>query len=125
MDRYQIARKSPESIVYRCNTTTLPSKITNVMKRCIYDRAIFDINNLNESSVNSALVKLSKEINVPVIIDSLQRSRILSISYGRGVFYHLSNFESIPANLICYWDMDPSTVTPVRPLLILRKGVKE
>jgi len=82
--------------------------------------------NLQNALVDSAVVNVSKELRVPIVVSSDKVARSLSISQNHRKIYTI---ESLPSNqlfVICYWDVNPSDLPEeVTSMLTIRKKVEE
>jgi hypothetical protein len=117
MGRYQILRKlsNIKPIAYRFKSSNSINVVSNYIKKCITDKVSFDANNINTIILDPALVKVSKELDVPIVTGSEDMANIFSITHDIKV-YSINNIPLTVPEVICYWDV---TTKPKNVFIIL------
>ena len=95
MTRYQIAinQNAPSPCAYRFKPSRSMTRVLAYMKRCIDDGVMFDATGIKETTLDSAVIALSKELKIPIITGSGRAAKLLSIIYGHNEVFPI---ESIP-----------------------------
>ena len=115
--RYQIALKNALKLkptAYRFQFTNSLLRVCDYMKRCIVDEVMFDSSNINYNILDSALIRLTKEINehspIAIVTASESNARILSITWGFKKIYSVNAVPDTASSVICYWDLDRNKI---------------
>ena len=123
MDRYKIALNSPDilssKIFFKSSNNVI--NIYDNLKTCIEDNLILRAGNLNLSVLDSAVIKISKEYGVPIIVGNENIATILSVSYSYQKVY---TPETIPEKFfsgICYFVKASNLPEKLEPFLIVEK----
>lgn len=97
MKRYDFLLDKKESIpsFYRFNSTNSVATILKYMRTCLRNKLGLDGTNLNMELLESALMLLSKEKGIPVIVNLATTAKILSITYNCPVY----SKDNIPNNI--------------------------
>jgi len=109
-------------MAYRFKASGSMSRVLSYMKKCMEDGMVLDADEIPESALDAAVVKLSKESDVPIIVTSQVDAHLLSISQShRRVFM----FDDLPKKFpyaIYYINIDDAqSLADPKPLLVVRK----
>jgi len=110
MNRYQIASASTKSNKYSFKPSQSVVVIYEYMKICVSDHAIFNSSNMREALIDAALVKLSRETDIPIIVWSRNKSKLMSIAYSYKYIYDLNSLPDKYVNIIAYKVLTPNNL---------------
>jgi hypothetical protein len=126
MNRYQIAvnNNRTDQPVFHFSATGNPKKVLKYLNYCIAKRGIFLADNIPLGVIDTALVDLSRDSQIPIITKDESEAEILSITMS---YYHVYPLSEIPekiagARVICC-DF-PASLLPkhLKPLLVILYG---
>jgi hypothetical protein len=122
MNRYQIAsHKNIKPLAYRFKPSNSVNRIVDYMKKCVADKVDFEANNIKPETLDSALIKLSKDIGFPIIVDSESTERAMRMAYGTKKIFSLKTMPNI-FNVICYYDVDKRKLSDRNVVLKIIRG---
>jgi hypothetical protein len=123
MDRYQIALGTPKSSVtgYIFKPSKSAKKVLAYMRQCIQDEKEFYAVNIDNSTLDMAMVLLSQEVDVPILVKSENAARSMSVAYSHKRVYHKGNFPSMYSYALFHPDVDRKSVGNVKPFLLIRR----
>ena len=124
MDRYQIALGIPKSSVigYTFKPSKSSKKVLAYMRQCVQDEKEFFAINIDNSTLDMAMVLLSQEVDVPILVNSESSARSMSVAYSHKRVYHKGNFPSMYSYAIFHPDVDRKSVKDIKPFLLIRKA---
>jgi hypothetical protein len=123
MNRYQFLKKNTEEpIAYCFKSTNSVLKTFAYMKKCIQDSVMFQADNIQESVLHQALIKLSRMKNVPIITESKEIAQRLSIAYSYDRIYSVKDIPRKYGWAIYYWDINNERVPETETFLVIRKN---
>jgi len=128
MDRFQLAirKHNARPIAYRFKPTSSVNKLCLCLKKCIEDGVIFDAIDIQNGILDAAVVRIGKETNTPILVDSENVARSLSIAHSYKMVFSLDKDQKFPylkyPYALYYTDKLPlqDTNSP-KPLLIIQK----
>jgi len=106
MDRYQVAVKA----VNKKRSFSFPDTISAIrtakyVKYCIVHEGIFNAKNIPQSTLDPAVVKIGKELNSPIIVQTKKDAQVLSMAYSYARIYSL---DEIPEDIYAiYYNCKP------------------
>jgi hypothetical protein len=115
VDRYQIARKEiTKTGLYRFPSTSNISQIVRYIDYCRKNEASFMADNIAVAVLETALIKVSKHICIPVLVRDLEQARLLSTVYSYRPIYSIEGLNSYPSFslAICYNCEPPKNIKP-------------
>ena len=124
MDRYQIALGLPNSSIlgYCFKPTRSSKKALSFMKQCIQDEKEMYIVGMDNSTLDMAMVLLSQEVDVPILVNTEAEARSMSVAYSHKRVYHKGNFPSTYSYAIFHPDVDRKSVKDIKPFLLIRRA---
>lgn len=109
MNRYQIAKINNKTVsVYVFQPSRNVAVIYDYLKMCIRDNVSFDSKGMREGLLDVALIKLSREVNRPVVVWSEQKMKIMSIVNSYNNIFTLSSLPDKYHQVIDYKSHVPS-----------------
>jgi uncharacterized protein YehS (DUF1456 family) len=128
MDRFQLAirKHNAKPIAYRFKSTSSLNKLCSYLKKCIEDGVIFDAKDVQSGILDAAIVRIGKETNTPILVDSDKIARSLSIAHSYKMVYSLEkeqkfSYIKYPYALYYMEQLPLQDVNSPKPLLIIQK----
>ena len=125
MDRYQIAVGLPRSnsniTGYAFKPSRSTKKIVAYMKKCAQDHKEFFATGIPTSALDMALILLSQEMDVPILVNNAKEARSLSVAYSHKKIYHPDNFPFMDNYAIFHPDLNRKSAGSIKPILLIRR----
>jgi hypothetical protein len=123
MDRYQIAIGVPKSnvLAYVFKPSRSAKKVLSFMRRCVQDEKEFLALDIDMATLNMAMVLLSREVDVPILVNTESEAQSLSMAYSHKRVYHKGNFPALDSYAIFHPEVDRNTIKDIKPLLLIRR----
>jgi len=126
MNRYQIAVNSnrTDQPIFHFPTTQNYKKVLKYLNYCIAKKGIFLADNIPLGVIDTAIVDLSRDSQIPIITKTESEAEILSISMSYYHVYPLTDLpEKIAGSRVICCDF-PASLLPnyLRPLLVILYG---
>ena len=128
MDRFQMAirKHNAKPIAYRFKSTSSVNKLCSYLKKCIEDGVIFDAKDVPNGILDAAVVRIGKETNTPVLVDSDKTARSLSIAHSYKMVFSLDKDQKFsylryPYALYYTEKLPLQDTDSPKPLLIIQK----
>lgn len=93
--------------MYNFRPSNSAIRVGDYMKKCIKDRVIFNGSNIASAILDSAIIRLSKEYKVPVIVGAKDEAQILIIGHDYKYIYSVDSIPSFAHEVICYSNRKP------------------
>lgn len=91
------------------------------MKKCVQDKKEFYATGIPTSALDMALIILSQEMDVPILVNNSKEARSLSVAYSHKKIYHPDNFPSMDNYAIFHPDLNRKSAGDIKPLLLIRR----
>jgi hypothetical protein len=92
------------------------------MQQCVQDGKEMFVVGIDNSTLDMAMVLLSQEVDVPILVNSESSARSMSVAYSHKRVYHKGNFPSMYSYAIFHPDVDRKSVKDIKPFLLIRKA---
>lgn len=105
--------------------TFKPSKsakrVMAYMKQCVQDRKEFFATGIPNSTMDMAMVLLSQETEVPILVNNFKEAQSLSMAYSHKKIYYPSNFPTLDTYAIFHPDLNRKAAEGIKPFLLIRR----
>ena len=124
MSRYRIALgKNVKPKMYNFRPTNSAIRVGDYMKKCIEEGVMLNASNITSAILDSAVIRLSKEYKVPIIVESKSDARILIIGHDYKYIYSKDEIPNFAHTVICYSERKPIPLPPhLTVMLTILKG---
>jgi len=87
MSRYDIAKRKANRQTLRFNSARNVASMIGFMQQCMNQDADMDISNQPASVVEQAVVKIAKDMHIPVLVNKTSQAQLMRIAYGYSDIY--------------------------------------
>ena len=104
MDRYRLLiKKEPKPIAYHFRPSNSIIRVAGYLAKCIADRVDFYSNGINSTILESALIRLSRNMEYSIVVESEVLEKVLRMTYGYKRIYSLKTIPNNVYKVICVY----------------------